>query len=176
MLMFISSMTFWRGGWCAGPRYITVLAPLLTLGIALAWEHIGRWFVATAVLGGLVVVSVILNGLSAAMFPHYPPQLDNPIFDLVLPLLRRGFTPYGLGWLVGLRGAWSLAPPALIAAAALALAVRGDADRLGRRALHAGLAVLVAVAFLLPLSRYGRKPSVAETQAVQVVEVVWEPR
>jgi hypothetical protein len=176
MLLFTSSLTFWRGGWCAGPRYVTVLAPFLTIGIALVWERIGRWLAATAVLGGLVIASVFMNAVSAALFPHYPPQLRNPIFQLALPLVGRGFVPYGLGWLLGLRGAWSLAPLAAVIVAALVMALLAGTERTRRRVLRAGLAGVVAVAFLLPLSRYARKLTSAETQAVRVVEQVWEPR
>jgi hypothetical protein len=175
MLLFTSSLTFWRGGWCAGPRYVTVLAPFLTIGIALAWGRIGRSLAATAVLGGLVIASVFMNAVSAALFPHFPPQLRNPIFQLALPLVGRGFVPYGFGRLLGLPGAWSLAPVAAVVVAAVALALRAGTQRTRRRALRAGLSVVVAVAFLLPLSRYARTLTSAETQAVHVVEEVWEP-
>src|SRR5262249_20484621 len=44
MLLFISSMSFWRGGWCVGPRYVTVVAPFLTFGLALGWWRVARSF------------------------------------------------------------------------------------------------------------------------------------
>jgi hypothetical protein len=174
-LLFISSMSFWRGGWCAGPRYITVVAPFLAYGVALGWKRIARSFWASAVLVGLVIVSVFMNGISAALYPHYPPQLDNPVFDLAIPLLRDGFVPYGIGWLAGLPRLWSLAPLGLLVLGALALVAGGEGRSPGRRALHAACAAAVAVLLVLPFSRYGREPNGAEAWAMHFVEGTWEP-
>ena len=53
---------------------------------------------------GLVIPSVLLNVTSGAIYPHYPEQFDNPLFDLTFPLLGDGFLPYSVGWLIGLPG------------------------------------------------------------------------
>jgi hypothetical protein len=185
MLLFLSGMSNWRAGWCAGPRYIASVAPFLVAPIAQLWPLVrGRARAVLAVLAaGLTIPSVALNVVSGALYPHYPPQLDNPIFDLALPLLRAGYVPYSLGLLVGLRGLWSLAPMALAVVAALALGVLGVAreaagpparrsgDALGRVAVALAVAALV----LVPLSRYGRRPNPVEDTATAVVRSLWEP-
>jgi hypothetical protein len=182
MLLFISSMTFWRGGWCAGPRYITVTAPFLACGVAHLWRlqrNGGGWRVPaalTAVLGGAVIVSVVMSGVSAVMFPHYPPQYENPVFELTLPLIGRGFAPYSVGTALGLHGAWSLAPVAAVLLAAVALGLGGEAPALPRRLVHGAAAVAVACALLLSFSRLGHGPSPDKAHATAFVESIWEPR
>jgi hypothetical protein len=179
MLLFISSMTFWRGGWCAGPRYISVLAPFLACGIAHLWDPANgarlRPMITTA-LAGTVMASVLLSGASAAMFPHFPPPFDNPVFDLALPLIGHGFVPYSVGWAVGLRGPWSLLPLAAVLLAAVALGAAGESPRLGAQLRHAAGAALVAALVLMSMSRIGRRPNAAESHATHFVQAIWEPR
>src|SRR5262249_11243358 len=103
--------------------------------------------------------------------------LDNPVFDLMLPLLDRGFVPYSLGWLLGLRRLWSLAPLALVVLAALSLVVGGQAGDLRRRAPHAGPAAAGPAAPLLPArpARRARKQRRGEAAAVPPAEGGGEP-
>lgn len=179
MLVFISSMTFWRGGWCAGPRYITVAAPFLACGIAhLARPGAGGRLhpAVTAGLAGTVIASVFMSGIAALLFPHFPPQFENPVFDFVLPLLGRGRGPYGLGHALGLRGAWSLLPAGVILLAAVSLGA-GGASRDRRAWLrHTAAAALVAAALLIPFSAIGRTPTPAKAQATAFIDAIWEPR
>jgi hypothetical protein len=178
MLLFISSMTFWRGGWCAGPRYIAVTAPFLACGIA----HLGRTgggrlhAALTAALAGSVIASVFMSGIAALVFPHFPPQFGNPVFDFTLPLLGRGYVPYGLGHALGLPGVWSLLPAAAILVAALALGAGGVSPRLGKRLAHAAAAAAVACLVLLPLAAVARDPGPAKTQAFAFIQSIWQPR
>jgi hypothetical protein len=175
MLLFLGGMSNWRAGWCVGPRYITTVAPFLAFGIACAWPlaRVRPWL--SALVAGLVVPSVLLNVVSGAVYPHYPEVFDNPVFDLTFPLLGQGYVPYSLGWLLGLRGLASMAPLAVVVLAAVALGAGGDDPRPRRWAAHVGLAALVAAAFLLPLSAYGRKPQPAEASAAAFVRSTWEP-
>jgi hypothetical protein len=175
MVLFLGGMSNWRAGWCVGPRYITTVAPFLTFGLALAWPVIGRRPWLSALVAGAVVASTLLNVVSGAVYPHYPEVFDNPVFDLTLPLLREGYVPYSVGWLLGLRGLASLAPLALVVLGALALAVCGEDPRPPRRAGHALAAALVATIFLVPLSRYGRQPRPQEDAAAAFVRSAWEP-
>jgi hypothetical protein len=184
-LLFISSMTFWRGGWCAGPRYISVVAPFLAWGVAQLWaswpaaegDHRPRPpAIVTAALAGTVVVSVFMSGISAIVYPHYPPQLDNPVFDLALPLLRAGFVPYSLGWALGLRGLASLAPLGAVLLLAISLGLGGDSQRLRAQIAHTAGAALVAVALLAGFARLGGPPNPTEVHAREVVQLIWEPR
>ena len=120
-------------------------------------------------------ISLVMNVVSGATYPHYPPELDNPVFDLAFPLLVSGFVPYSVGLLV-VPGLWSLAPLALALLLALSLGAGGEDPRPRRWALHGALAVLVAAAFLLPLSSYGRAPNPAEARAIAFVRSTFEPR
>lgn len=173
MLLFLAGLANWRGGWCAGgPRYVATVVPFLVWGVALGWRRLWQpQPLARAALAGAVVAAVLLCGLAGAHFPHYPLQLDNPIFDLTLPFIAHGYVPYGLGWLLGLRGPLAYLPLALVVGAALALALR--AVLVGRLAP----AVTAAVALVLVggLSLTGRRPHPDEEHALEVVRSVWEP-
>ena len=175
MFLFIAGMSNWRAGWCVGPRYIAAVAPFLLLPIVELWPRLAKHASATAAIVGLTVPSVLLNVVSGALYPHYPEQFDNPVFDLAFPLVGAGFTPYGMGWSLGLRGIWAMTPLALVVLAALALVAAGDDPRPRRAAAHLGLAMGIAGLFLLPLSAYGRAPRVAETHATAIVRSMWDP-
>jgi len=179
LVLFLAGMTHWRAGWCVGPRYIAAAAPFLAAGVVLAWRDVGRGdgaarMIARMILGALIVVSVFLNGLSAATYPHYPEVFDNPVFDLTLPLWRDGYVPSGLGHALGLPGGWALLPVAALWTVALGLALTAGGG--GRRTLaRAGGAALVGLLLLGALSRYGRPPSLAEAHATSVVRALWDP-
>jgi hypothetical protein len=175
MFLFIAGMSNWRAGWCVGPRYIATVAPFLLLPLIQLWPRLARHTAATAAIVGLAIPSVLLNVVSGALYPHYPEQFDNPVFDLAFPLVGDGFTPYGLGWSLGLRGVWAMAPLALVVLGALALVAAGGDLRPRRAAAHLALALGIAGLFLLPLSAYGRAPRVAETQARATVRAMWDP-
>jgi hypothetical protein len=175
MFFFLAGMSNWRGGWCVGPRYIATVAPFLVLALARAWPLTRRWPWLSALVAGLVCPSVLLNVVSGAVYPHYPEVFDNPVFDLTFPLLGEGYAPYGLGWVLGLRGLASLAPLGAVVLAALALGAGGDDPRPRRWVAHVAVALVVAAAFLVPLSAYGRKPSAPEQAAAAFVRSAWEP-
>jgi hypothetical protein len=174
MLIFLGGMSNWRAGWCVGPRYIATVAPFLVAGIAHAWRMARARFLLSAVASGLVLVSVVLNAVSAAVYPHYPVEFDNPVFDLAFPLLGDGFVPYSLGLFV-LPGIWSLAPLGGVLLLALSLSAGGETFRPARWASHGVLTILIAGAFLVPLSRYRRHPNPAEARATAFVRATWEP-
>ena len=191
MILFLSGMQNWRAGWCVGPRYIAALVPFLLLPLVKLWPaYATRWW-APALVVGLTIPSIFLNVISGAVYPHYPEQFDNPVFDLTLPLLGAGYAPYGLGWLLRLRGAWAMVPLALVTLAAIALPAAGDDDGdQGQGHAHAhdhdhqgrggpwrqvALSLAVAFVYLGALAAYGRRPSVAEAAATATVRQLWEP-
>jgi hypothetical protein len=167
-------MSNWRAGWCVGPRYIATVAPFLLLPLVELWPRLPRRW-STAVIAGLTVPSVLLNVVSGALYPHYPEAFDNPVFDLAFPLLGAGYTPYGLGWLLGLRGLAAMAPLAALVLSALALVAAGDDPRPRRAVAHLGWVVILAGGFLLPLSAYGRAPRAEEARAAANVRALWSP-
>ncbi len=161
-LLFISSLSFWRGGWQVGPRYITAMLPFAIVPVAVALEAAGAATGRRAILlrGGalaLVAASVIIYALSAALFPHFPETFKNPVHELVLRLLREGYAPWNAGWLVGLRGTASLLPFLLVLAALLGWIAVPARNRILSGAL--GLALAVALVAALALAPGGGKPA-----------------
>jgi hypothetical protein len=175
MFVFLAGMSNWRAGWCVGPRYIATVVPFLLLPLIELWPRFDKRGRISAVIAGLVIPSVLLNVVSGALYPHYPELYDNPVFDLAFPLLAAGYTPYGLGWLLGLRGLPAMAPLALCVLAALALVVAGDDPRPRRAVAHLALALAIAAGFLLPLSAYGRAPRADEARATATIRALWDP-
>jgi hypothetical protein len=173
MLLFLSGLANWRGGWCAGgPRYVATVVPFLAFGVALSWK---RWWqphpLARAALAGAVTAAVVLCVLAGAHFPHFPLQLDDPIFDLTLPFIARGYVPYSLGWALGLPGALSYLPLAAAVLAALGLALRPVL----RSVREAALAAAVAGALVGALALAQGRPHPDEQHALDFVRSVWEP-
>lgn len=155
-LLFLSSLSFWRGGWQVGPRYVTVMLPFAMVPVAVALAAADRapgWRGALAWAGAvaLVTTSIVIYALSAALFPHYPESFKNPVHELVLALLGQGYAPWNAGWLVGLRGAASLVPYLAAVGALVAIAA------VPRRArLLSGLAGVALAGVIIAL--YGALP------------------
>lgn len=148
MILFISSINFWRGGWQLGPRYITAMLPfaLVPATMALAAAE-SRWLLrGTAV--GLVLVGVVVYAVSAAEYPHFPEVFSNPLYEVTFQLLADGHAPYNAGWLIGLRGFVSLVPYLLVL-----VAIAGWVALPDRRAWRSAL-VGVAVAGII-VAGYG---------------------
>ncbi|MBC8133230.1 MAG: hypothetical protein H7X95_09645 [Deltaproteobacteria bacterium] len=180
MTLFISGLSNWRAGWCVGPRYIAGAVPFLVMGVAIAWRLVDdgskRAEALRALIAGLIASSVFANGISAAVYPHYPEVFDNPIFDLTLPLIRDGYVSYGLGWALGWPRAWSLLPVALFLGSALCLAIVGNAPTRPRALLRLAGAVTVAAMFSTAISRTGRVANPGEVTAAATVRTLWQPQ
>ncbi len=54
----------WHGGWCLGPRYLSVVFPAMALAISLAWARLPKW--AHGLAWGGLLVSL---GLRLLVFP-----------------------------------------------------------------------------------------------------------
>jgi len=108
LLLAISCMNNWRGGWTVGPRYLTPLLPFLAWraleGLRRLPRRPARWF-ALAALG----VGLVLSGLPSAWYPHVPPDVRFPLTDHLWPMVRAGQLPWlppallGAAWLVARR-------------------------------------------------------------------------
>ena len=178
MAVFLAGMANWRGGWCAGgPRYIAAVVPLLVFSVALVWREVfAPRPLAAAALSGLVVFSVVVCGLSGAIFPHFPLQFDNPIFDLVLPLLGAGYVPHSLGTALGLSGLPALLPLAVLFLVALAAVLVPRAPGWPGPVLGTVVPIAIAALLLVLLGASNRRPSRQEERARQAVIGMWEPR
>ncbi len=110
-LWFVSSVTYWHGGWQVGPRYLALCLPLLALaagmGFHLGWRN--PWL--RAGVGALVAVGLFVYVTTAAVFPHYPKSFRNPVVDLIWYLMSHGYVARNLGehWFA-LKGVWGLMP------------------------------------------------------------------
>jgi len=181
MILFLAGMTYWRGGWSVGPRFVMVLAPFLAAGAADFLRHVSRR--KRAIAGGLVGASIFMCGIAGAIYPHFPESYDNPIFDIALPLIYEGRAPYNVGWLLGIKGPWGLIPLLVIVLAFLVWSVARGADEVEGptaprrlRAAHVGLAALVAVAFITWCSLFARDLDPDERHAGDVVRRNFEPK
>lgn len=148
MLAFIAGFRGWRGGWSVGPRYISELIGVLAVPAALAFDRFGsaRITVARALLAALVGITLVHSAIAGAFFPHLPDLFVNPVYEMMLPLVRLGMSPDSVPLAAGL-------PPAL-AAAIIVLVLAVPVLMQGRAALAA--AVVAGVLFMIPVSTSGR--------------------
>jgi hypothetical protein len=99
-LYFISGHEGWRGGWTVGPRYIIAVAPMLGIWVVegLAVPRLRAW------IAGLGVLSIVMTGFAAALYPHLSDVYSNPLATFLVPSYVRGEMTYGIGHLLGLTG------------------------------------------------------------------------
>jgi hypothetical protein len=179
--IFLAGIPNWRGGWSVGPRYIVAVVPFLTVTLAYAWPRVARRHfagLAWGITAGLIIAGVFFNALTAVVYPQTPPQVRNPVFQIVLRLLAEGYAPYSIGYALGLRGPASLLPvaAAILGAIAFALAPAikgGAAIHGGRRALP--IALLLSIAFVVPFAFWPQQISPAERDALRLIKSTWTP-
>jgi len=161
-----------RNGWSVGPRYMTVVMPFVGWMAATGFA-VARRYAVIKVLGlALVVASVVVFVVGGTMFPHWPDRLANPLYDLVFPLLGRGYAVHSLGTAVGLHGIFAIAPLYLFTL----LAVMWLFGLARKRALPA----LVVVCSLAGLIVLGHRAFPMTDQSVvnpwPMIHTIWEPR
>jgi len=99
-----------RGGWCVGPRYLTVSMPLVGWLAAAGFAAADRRWLTSVLAQGLVVAGGILYLVAITSYPHWPEGLANPLYELSFRLLQKGYAVHSLGTAVGLRGIWAVVP------------------------------------------------------------------
>ena len=107
-LLLNAGYYMWDGGAAFGPRHCVPMLPFLALGLAPALRAAPRLFAGLALLSAAVMV------LGAAAGPEAP-QHGDPIWGHAWPRVRDAAAgtylgSTNLGLLLGLPGAWSLAP------------------------------------------------------------------
>ncbi|MBI3965493.1 MAG: hypothetical protein HY329_07640, partial [Chloroflexi bacterium] len=116
-LLFNSAYFFWEGGDSLGPRHTVPALPFLAWASAYAWSRLRP---VGYVLG---LFSIVLVVVATATAPFPPPEVGNPLAELVAPALIRGDVVPNWGQLLGLPGAASLLPLAIVALTVPALAL-----------------------------------------------------
>jgi len=99
-----------RNGWSVGPRYMTVVMPFVAWLAVVGIQAAMKYFVTRVLALALVLESAVVFVLGGTIFPHWPEKLLNPLYDLVFPLLGRGYAVHSLGTAVGLRGIAAILP------------------------------------------------------------------
>jgi hypothetical protein len=152
-LLFLASITFWRGGWQVGPRYVVVMLPMLLPAVALASEAWARQRLGAIAVAALILVGVVVFAGTSAQFPYFPERFVNPVRDVTLAPWRDGLAaPNPLRWL-GVPGPWSLLPFAAAVAVPTLHACRAVARSWWDVAAASALALILVVWGLAALAR-----------------------
>lgn len=116
-LLFVSSLVPYmaRGGWCVGPRYLTVSLPFAGWLAAAGFAAADRRKVTSVLAQALAVAGCIVYLVVITTYPHWPDQLRNPLYELAFPLLQHGYAVHSVGTALGLRGIWAVLPLYLFA-------------------------------------------------------------
>jgi hypothetical protein len=92
-LLLIAGFGDWHGGRCLGPRYLIFALPLVGIGAALMIQRLDAWRFGAPALGalaGLALSSLALSLAGHLGFAHVSHRIDNPLFEVVLPVLFEG--------------------------------------------------------------------------------------
>jgi hypothetical protein len=159
--LFTASFTYQAWGWSVGPRHITTACAFLVPPALAAAEWLrdrGFGFVAA----GLALSGMALLALTVAVCPYLPDELTNPVWQLVLPLARRGLrSPDVLGMALHASSGVTLLPwLALLLVAAVWASIQlsrrqGERSRPRRTLFAVLLAVLLAVGLFAARSWLG---------------------
>jgi hypothetical protein len=161
-----------RNGWSVGPRYMTVAMPFVAWLAAIGLQAARRRRATEILSLGLVAAAAVVFVLGGTVFPHWPDKLLNPLYDLIFPLLGRGYAVHSLGTAVGLGGLLAILPLYLFTAVAM-LWLLGLTDKSSRAKLAA--VCCLAVAIVLAHRAF---PMTDQTKINPwpIVNAVWEPR
>jgi hypothetical protein len=180
LVLFIASNISWSAGWTAGPRYLTPLVPFASLLALVGLGEADRIWGGPARAAALtcVLLAVLFSGVSGAVYPHLPVVFVNPVFEVLVPMLRDGFMPGNLGYDIGLRGAWGYVPALVLGLAPLLawLCVLSSRTSLGRASILAS-AVLAAALACQPFAHLARRAAMPlwGINDLQGVYVAWHP-
>ncbi len=94
-LLVVLALSF-QGGWRVGPRYLVYTLPMLAWGLAEIIGQASSRHVWIALFAGLAVASLWINLQAALVWPHFDDSaIVHPLGEVLIPLQRGGFAPYG---------------------------------------------------------------------------------
>ncbi len=178
--VFISMVDNWRGGWTAGPRYIVPLIPFAgwyAMHVAQwARERAGwPWFL--AVLSGSVGVGIVCCAVSGVVFPHYPTEVFNPVYEIGVFLPAHGWWPHTVLERFGAPIGAGLVPLAIMVAATWAYTTwRAASPTLATSAAVVTMALCLTVLGVRQQAGFHTEQRQALYQARTTLTNIWEPR
>ena len=150
----------WTSGYSVGCRYLVPAIPFMLTGVASALRGTSAHSAVGIAFRAAVPVGFVTIGLSAATFPCFPKEFDNPVWQLALPMAQYGVLTQNLAGAMGHLD--DLLPFALLAAAAIAFVVWRPWPNVEKRNIVAAAAAIVLAAGLLACMQ--RSASPADTQ------------
>lgn len=157
------------GGWRVGPRYLVAAMPFVLPGLCRLLESAAHRRAIMTLVVALAAWSVPINLMAGHLFPHLIPA-GHPLVDQLLPLLGRGYEPYGLAEL-GVPGTELVLIVGALLTAFVLHGLPGDAARRAAPWLG-GLGLAVAALFI----GVAWIPSAPEAEAnLDAIEGMWEP-
>jgi hypothetical protein len=157
-VVFQITHALWRSGWVVGPRYITPLVPFAALCAAATLRQRPRLL---PVFCGLAAAGIAATGLASAVCQGFPLEVQNPLREVVWPLLSHGWVPRNPLQLAGVSGPWSALPYFAALAVAIAVLLRRNA-------------VAVAVAAAVTAAQWAA-PASDERGAARFLAEQWAP-
>jgi hypothetical protein len=157
-LFFQLTQALWRSGWVIGPRYIAPLVPFAAINAALLLRDRPRLL---PVFCGLGAAAIAATGLASSVCQGFPLEVENPLREVVWPLLSHGWIPRNPLQSLGVPGLWSALP--WFAAVSIAIVA------LLRRSFAA-----LAVAAAITVAQWAA-PASADRGAARFFESTWEP-
>ena len=149
-IAFVSSLTFWRGGWSIGPRYITAMLPFLLPLVAVALARLRprpSWIGGAA---GLIVAGVVVYSTAAATSPYWPDSMRHPLYEVTFRFVSDGvFVPNVLS-ACGVSGLVGIAPLVVLVAGVTGWAIVRVASWRGLAIAIVVGGALIAALWLVP--------------------------
>lgn len=164
-VIVIAGFDGWWGGWAYGPRLLLPVlgAAFVAIGFALDALRARPWGI--ALVASLVLIGAVQSGAMQATFFEAPEELENPLYDIALPVIERGLCAPSLGQAVGLSRCAAQVPAALLALVVLGAAFTAWSREVSLRARWSSLgAAVLALALTLALTARAHRSPQRELQ------------
>ncbi len=181
-LYFQCSLSLWRSGWVIGPRYVTAMIPFAAIATAHAVDSMCGKF---AVVGALMIavtgaVAISVTGVTTSVVTGAPPEVYNPLAEMVTPLLLHGWNFDNPLMRLGIRTPWNALPyfvaVALAAGWMVWLSWQGVSRRRGFVIAGMAVSVLLAAVWVRGLWRIdGHRTQADRDTTVRFFMETWSP-